>query len=174
MLPQRKPLRLKGYDYSTEGAYFVTVCTFERKALLGCVVGTGVLARPPYAQEDSLPGVELSPYGVVVDKVIRQLHGFYKDISVDCYTIMPNHVHLLLSVLENGRAGTPVPTKGMSTIAKWISTLKRFSNKECGCNLWQARFHDHIIRDQRDYDRHAEYIETNPLRWELDELYIAY
>ena len=100
MFPQRKPLRLKGYDYSTEGAYFVTVCALERKALLGCVVGTGVLARPQDAHEGSLPGVELSPYGVAVDKVIRQLHEFYKDISVDYYTIMPNHIHLLLSVSE--------------------------------------------------------------------------
>ncbi|MBE6767911.1 MAG: hypothetical protein E7549_03260 [Ruminococcaceae bacterium] len=181
MLPQRKPLRLKGYDYNTMGAYFVTVCAADRKNLFGCVVGTGVLTRP---QTEHGPTVQLTSYGTVVDKYIRQLHAFYEHISVDHYTIMPNHIHLLLSVSADGRVGRPggrvgrpVPTAAaakMSMVAQFVATLKRFSNKECGRQLWQARFHDHIIRDGADYERHANYILENPLRWELDELYIPY
>ena len=171
MLPQRKPLRLKGYDYNTMGAYFVTVCAADRKNLFGCVVGTGVLTRP---QTEHGPTVQLTSYGTVVDKYIRQLHAFYEHISVDHYTIMPNHIHLLLSVSADGRVGRPVPTAAaakMSMVAQFVATLKRFSNKECGRQLWQARFHDHIIRDEQDYRKISEYIQNNPARWEPDCFY---
>ena len=93
---------------------------------------------------------------------------------------MPNHIHVLLWVKENkgvtddGQSGTPVPTnveKANVTCSQFVSTFKRFCNKEYGQNIWQARFNDHVIRNREDYEKHEKYIHENPLRWYYDELY---
>ena len=162
-LPKRKPTRLKGYDYSTPEAYFVTICTQERKKILSnIIVGDGVL---------DVPQNILSNYGEIANKYIKQMNGFYKHISVDKYVIMPNHIHFILSItdLKIGTSRTPSPTN--SEISKFISTFKRFCNREYGKNIWQRSFHDHIIRDEKDYQKIWEYIDTNPLKWELDCFY---
>ena len=78
--------------------------------------------------------------------------------------------------MDNGQSGTPVPTnvaRANSTCTQFISTLKRFCNKEYGKNIWQARFYDHIIRSRDDYNEHISYIDENPVRWFYDELYAA-
>ena len=162
-LPKRKPTRLKGYDYSTPEAYFVTICTQERKKILSnIIVGDGVL---------DVPQNILANYGEIANKYIKQMNGFYKHISVDKYVIMPNHIHFILSItdLKIGTSRTPSPTN--SEISKFISTFKRFCNREYGKNIWQRSFHDHIIRDEKDYQKIWEYIDTNPLKWELDCFY---
>ncbi|MBO7288664.1 MAG: hypothetical protein J6V03_01565, partial [Clostridia bacterium] len=82
-LSKRKPVRLKEYDYSTPGAYFVTVCTKDRIELLSSIsVGDGVL---------DVPQNILSEQGRIADKHINQMNNFYKNLSVDKYVIMPNH-----------------------------------------------------------------------------------
>ena len=164
---KRKPTRLQGYDYSSPGAYFLTVCTKDRKCVLSRIVGTGVLDGPC---------VELTSHGVVAEKYLRQLDDFYEDISVDSYVIMPNHIHILLVVKDfpaKGPSGTPVPTGRVqnSTVSRFLSTFKRFCNKEYGENIWQYRSYDHIVRDRADYETHLEYIRHNPARWREDELY---
>ena len=163
-LPKRKPTRLNNYDYSTSGAYFITICTKDRKVILSdIVVGTGV---------PDCPKIKLLKHGKIADKYINQLNNFYNNISVDKYVIMPDHIHLLLSINNveiNGQSRTPVPTNNSvkidntnSIIAKFVSTFKRFCNKEYGENIWQARYYDHIIRGQNDYNEIWEYIENNP------------
>ena len=84
---------------------------------------------------------------------------------------MPNHIHMLLGITENGQSGTPVPTRANSAFSKFISTLKRFCNREYGENIWQARAYDHVIRNRQDYEEHWRYIGENPLRWRDDLLY---
>jgi len=158
----RKNTRLQGYDYSTEGAYFLTICTENRKCLLSRIVGTGVLDGPK---------IELLSYGKIAAKYINQLSDFYHDLSVESYVIMPNHVHILLCVKHKGPPETPVPTAQNSTVSRFISTFKRFCNKEYGKNIWQSRSYDHIIRNQEDFDKHLEYIYENPFGWENDQLY---
>ena len=165
-LPNRMSNRLPCYDYSTSGAYFITICTQNRKQILSKLVGTGVL---------DCPQVQLSKYGKVAERYILQLNNFYDHISVDKYVIMPNHIHILLSV--QGQSGTPVPTDDCeidnknSTVAKFVSTFKRFCNKEYGENIWQNRYYDHVIRNQQDYNDIWEYIEFNPTQWKKDSLY---
>ena len=83
---------------------------------------------------------------------------------------MPNHIHILLRVKE-GPSGTPVLTNQNSVVSRFVSTFKRFCNKEYGHNIWQARSYDHIIRDERDFHRHLQYIYENPFGWQNDELY---
>ncbi len=184
--------------------YFITLCTQNRRCILSRIVGTGVPDCPrveltkygklvgtgvPDCPRDELanygklvgtgvpdyPRVELTKYGEIADKYIRQMNDFYDHLSVEAYVIMPNHIHLLLFVKENGQSGTPVPTTNVtranSSFSRFISTFKRFCNKEYGENIWQARSNDHIIRDREDYEEHLRYIRDNPLRWCCDELY---
>jgi len=166
-LPKRKPNRLENYNYSENGAYFITICTQNRKKCLSkIIVGTGVL---------DCPKIQLYKKGIVADKYIHQLNQHYKNVSVDKYIIMPDHIHLLLSVNnvnENGQSRTPVPTDNNSktdnrnsTVASFVSTFKRFCNKEYDENIWQERYYDHIIRNQNDYNEVWEYIDHNPKKW---------
>ena len=162
-LPKRKSPRLREYDYNDTAVYFVAICTQHRKCLLSNIVGTGVL---------DCPNIELTTYGRIAEKYIKQLNDFYNHISIEDYVIMPNHIHLVIFIRKSGQSGTPVPTtKSNSEYSKFISTFKRFCNKEYGENIWQSRSHEHIIRDYRDYERIKTYILENPLKWEFDELY---
>ncbi len=157
-LPSRKPTRLTDFDYSTPGAYFITICTENKQHILSRIVGGDVL---------DAPRINLSSYGKIADKYINQLNDFYDDICVDKYVIMPNHIHLLLFVNENGASRTSPPTVQHSVVSRFVSTFKRFCNKEYGSNIWQRHFYDHIIRNQRDYDEIWQYIENNPRKWIL-------
>ena len=90
---------------------------------------------------------------------------------MDNYVIMPNHIHILLCIEGGGPSGTPAPTLQNSTVSRFVSTFKRFCNKEYGQNIWQRHFYDHIVRDQADFDKHLQYIYENPYGWQKDELY---
>ena len=162
--PQRKVNRLKDWDYSEKGCYFITICVKDRKCILStiCVVG-GVLDAPV---------VELTKYGHIVDEQIKTMNEIYKNINVQHYVIMPNHIHLIIEI-DNAdeTSGRPSPTRSNSLISQYISTLKRFTNKNCGADLWQRSYYDHIIRNEADYMEKAEYILTNPDRWAEDEYY---
>ncbi len=158
---ERKPTRLKEYDYSTNGVYFITICTKDRKCILSRIVGDGVL---------DVPKVVLSEYGRIVCKHLEQISNHYDYLNIDNYVIMPNHMHILMNVCANGMSRTPSPTNNV--ISSFISTLKRFVNKETGVNLFQRSFYDHIIRDECDYIEHYTYIENNPSKWDSDELYV--
>lgn len=128
------------------------------------IVGDDVLGVPN--------NVELLAYGRIADKYLHQFNRFYDKITVDQYVIMPNHIHILLLVSENGSPGTSTPTnRQTSAVSHFVSTLKRFCNKEYGNNIWQRGFYDHIIRNQKDYEEHLRYIHENPIRWYYDELY---
>ena len=164
-LPNRKRNRLENSDYSQNSAYFITICTKDRNRILSkIIVGTGVL---------DCPKIQLLDYGIIAEKYINQLNGFYNNISVDKYVIMPDHIHLIITV-KNGQSGTPVPTNinskidnKNSVIAKFVGTFKRFCNKEYGKNIWQPRYYDHVIRNQNDYNDIWEYIDNNPQKWSL-------
>ena len=149
-LPKRKPTRLQEFDYNTTGAYFITICTGQRRQILSRIVGTGVLGDPQ--------NVELLPHGMVADKYIKQMNGFYENITVDQYVIMPNHIHLVLFVREDGSPRTSTPTKQTTTVSHFVSTFKRFCNKEYGGNIWQRGFYDHVIRERKDYEKIVKYI----------------
>ena len=174
--PKRKPLRLQEYDYSTPGGYFVTICTENRRRILSeVVVGDGVL---------DVPLVRLSPYGKIVEETLHEIVEHYDWLTVDKYVIMPNHIHLLLGIQGSGTSRTPSPTSrndnGMSRtpsaandrLPKLISTFKRFSNRRSGCELWQRSYHEHVIRNERDYREIWAYIDENPARWTEDRYYI--
>ena len=156
--PKRKVLRLKDYDYSQTGGYFITFCTENRAPLLSRItVGKAALR---------LPQVELTEYGRITEKYIQNISVAYPHISVENYVIMPNHVHLLLLVGDGGQ-GAARPT--VSAVVRSIKALVR---KETGKSLFQNSFYDHILRDGQDFLIHWDYIETNPGKWAEDEYHI--
>ena len=154
-LPNRKNIRLKNYDYSQNGAYFLTVCIKDRHELLGKIdVGTNCV-RP-----------QLSEHGMVVEKEIAILNATYEDVKVDKYIIMPNHIHMIILVTaEPGR------TQFVPTISRIIKQFKGAITKKTGVPLWQPRFHDHIIRNEDEYQKAWQYIDENPLKWTEDKYY---
>lgn len=158
-LPKRKQIRLKEFDYSRDGAYFVTICTKDRKEILGEIVGGGTLDATK---------MNLSPIGQIVEKYIESTERI-KSVRVDKYVIMPNHIHLILVVDNNGTPRASSPTN--ETIPHVVSTLKRFVNRDVGENVFQRSFYDHVIRNEYDYKEIWEYIDTNPLKWKEDCFY---
>ena len=157
-MPKRKAPRLKGFDYSTTGAYFITICTKERQNYFWNNVGA-TIGRPQ--------DVELSPYGKTVDDAINNISNIYPSISVEQYVIMPDHIHLLL-LIHADDCGRPMVAP---TISRVVQQLKGYVTKNIGVSLWQKLFFDHIIRNRQDYEEHVKYILENPLRWHYDKLY---
>ena len=133
-LPNRKQNRLKNYDYSQPNAYFVTICTENRKNMLWENVGASI-ARP----ED----VQLSAYGKIVEESIQNIANHYGEITVDNFIIMPNHIHLLLQIHadSNGRAMLA------PTISTVIAQMKGVVTKKIGHSIWQKLFQSSPVDD---------------------------
>ena len=126
--PKRKPNRLSCYDYSTPGAYFLTICVEGRKCILGRIVGGG---------NTDAPKVALSAIGTIVQRNIESSKQIPR-VYVDKYVIMPNHIHLLLLVDAASPNETPRSlTPANAVIPRYVSALKRFCHKTAGIQIFQ-------------------------------------
>ena len=146
-LPKRKPIRIENYDYSTPGAYFITVCVNDRKPILWNV--GAAICRP-----------NLSKIGAVVDMAILQIPEHYPAVSVDKYCVMPDHIHMILSINtdEDGRQiAAPTVSTGVGHMKRWVSM-------QLGQSIWQKSFIDRVIRNDKGYRAVWEYIENNPVK----------
>ena len=156
-LPQRKPNRLFDYDYSTSGAYFITICVQDRKRILSDIVGDGF----------PVP----KPCGIIAEKWIRQIPDKYPSVAVDRYVIMPDHIHLLLRFEMGLGTGNPSPTIG--TVIGWykyqVTKQINLVTNANGEKVFQRSYYDHVIRNQQDYDEIWEYIENNPRKWVIQK-----
>lgn len=161
-LPECKRIRLQAFDYSGDGAYFVTVCTAQNKNIFANLVGADII-RPNGT-------INLSEYGFIVDKAINSIARIYPNIEVQKYCIMPNHVHMILLVLPTRDSGRMISAPTLSTI---IGQMKRYVSKECGFSVWQKSFYDRVIRDRDEYEKIWQYIDENPLKWHFDKYYIT-
>jgi len=161
-LPKRKRNRLESYDYSQNGAYFITICTKDKRKLLG-TVGRDDLGTP---------FVTLSKQGSIAQKNIDLIELHYKCTLVDKYIIMPNHIHMIivLSILHDGVPRSSRPTA--VSISSIVAAFKKFTAKEMGINIWQTSFHDHVIRDEEDYLRIWQYTDENPAKWAEDAYFV--
>jgi REP element-mobilizing transposase RayT len=170
-MKERKSNRLKDYDYSQNGYYFVTVCTKDRREVFGNVVeGRMVLNR----------------YGKIVDQCWHDLRKHYLNCSLDSFGIMPNHIHGIIVIDNENTVGNglkPFPAHGLSEIMRGFKTFSSRKINAAGNGLkpfptttaknsnsfqWQKSFYDHIIRDEESLNRIRQYITYNPLKWELD------
>ena len=169
-LPQRKRNRLEAYDYSAPGAYFVTICTHEKRCILSRIV-VGALHEAP--------AVRLTEAGVIVQRVIEALPARFPELRLDNFIIMPNHIHLLLQITGE-RALREAPLQkdgGRSLLAQAVGYLKMNSSKAIHMRypeltVWQRSFHEHVIRGDDDYREIYEYITDNPARWAEDRYHM--
>ncbi|MGN0571467.1 MAG: transposase [Candidatus Fimenecus sp.] len=104
--------------------------------------------------------MQLSHYGKILLHQIEEINRTYSHLQIEHFSIMPNHLHMIVTVYKNGSSGTPTPTNAV--ISAFVSTLKRFTNQKAGVKLWQRGYYDHILRDEDDYLRAWQYIEENP------------
>jgi len=158
-LPERKQIRLRDYDYSQAGCYFITICAKNRECLFGDIVGGEMLPNE---------------YGMIAKSEIERISTRYDNVSIGGYVIMPNHVHLIVRINPSERIN-PFPTKVAdipNIIGKYKAGVTRIVGnafmRSAKRAIWQGRYHDHIIRNEKSYQEIAEYIENNPMRWELD------
>ncbi len=167
-LPQRRSPRLPEYDYSSPGAYFITICTQDRRCILSEINVEALHEAPAGA-------IRLKAAGRCVQEALESLRGRYPGLHVDHYVIMPNHVHLMLRI-EEDRAIRESPLRSgekRSLIDKAVGFLKMRSSRMIherfpDLQVWQRSFHDHGILGARDYLEILTYIESNPLRWKED------
>ena len=161
----RRSIRLKEYDYSLPGAYFVTVCTHNREYLFGNIVNDEMV---------------LSEYGKIVEDVWYNLTGHYQNIKLDKFIVMPNHIHGIIVLIDVDIVGAgfkPAPTDLIKyyPLSEIVRAFKTFSarhvnelRKTPGIPVWQRNYHEHIVRNENELNRIREYIINNPLRWQFD------
>ncbi len=185
--------RLPGWDYSSPGAYFVTICTKKRKCFFGEIIDGKM---------------NLSEMGEIANQYWIEIPDHFDNICLDKFVIMPNHIHgiLFINDKKNGRIDRPhsrrdainrVSTIGntndtnhtnggatgyynpmihqnISKIIRWYKGRTSFEIRKNNPEFaWQSRFHDHVIRDENELNRIRQYIVNNPEQWEKDNNYVA-
>lgn len=181
---KRNTIRLKEYDYSQAGFYFVTICTKDRENIFGAIENNEMLSNE---------------FGIVINQIINELSTRFKNIIIDKCVIMPNHVHLILQIIDDdnkhhnvgvelalpnnannfnktikekykGRASSAPTIPKIVQAFKSISTIEinRIKNLS-GLLVWQRNYYEHILRNENELFETRKYIEQNPLKWSLDE-----
>lgn len=148
---RRKRIRLENYDYSSDGAYFVTVCVIRKDISLWKNVGANCV-RQNITQE-------LSDIGKLVDNEIQKIETIYDSVTVDKYCIMPDHIHMILLIDTKWR------TQFAPTISRVIKQFKGAITKKLGFSIWQKSFNDEIIRNEKAYLEIWQYIDENPVKY---------
>lgn len=167
---QRKPNRLKEYDYSQNGVYFVTVCISNRDISLW--------DEQAFRETDDVgaiinrPNPPLSPFGIIVNEAICGIESHYDHVSVNKYVVMPNHLHIIFVVEKTNEDERAINNRPYGIVSTVMQQMKRHVTKQLGVSIWQKSFHDHIIRDENDYLVRWQYIDNNPARWTEDEYYL--
>ncbi|HMV95081.1 MAG TPA: hypothetical protein PKE48_02155 [Anaerolineales bacterium] len=176
----RRSIRLKGYDYSQEGAYYVTIVTWQREFLFGDIVNQEMM---------------LSPYGEIVQKWWEEIPVHFSNVETGAFVIMPNHVHGVIYILDERRGTVSVPHDnvtqyalggetpplrafdGIPTLGQIVAYFKYQSTKEMNkventgtvTKFWQRNYYEHIIRNEKDLQNKTDYIEANPRLWNEDD-----
>ena len=152
--PRKKPNRLPDFDYSQNGAYFITICTKDRQHLLSCIAVGTTIGRPP--------AVHLTEIGQLTETAILASPDHYPGVYVDHFVIMPNHVHMIMRLFNGDGRPMVVPTVG-----RILQQMKGWVTKQANQPVWQSRYYDHVIRDEYDYKVKYQYIDENPANWLL-------
>ncbi len=185
---RRKELRIKHYDYSSQGAYFITICVQDRKRILSEIISTvggGAhdalaesqlsMARGGVLDDPFQPQIRLTNIGKIVEKNLLSSESI-SGVTIDQYVIMPDHIHAIILLdpekyIKGSERSSRAPTPTNEMLPHVISTLKRFCHKEIGDKIFQRGYMEHIVRDREDYETRVKYIYENPMRWYYEELY---
>ena len=167
---QRRSIRLKEYDYSQEGAYFVTVCTQKHYCLFGKIVDGAML---------------LNQFGEIVHNEWMRTAIARPNAAIDSFIVMPNHLHGIIIINEYnirrgdpaGRPYTPMPRGPSSnSIGAMVGQFKSLATKRVhalrgtpGERVWQRNYYEHVIRNDADLNDIRQYILDNPVKWDTEE-----
>ncbi|MDO4230182.1 MAG: hypothetical protein Q4C98_10230 [Capnocytophaga sp.] len=191
----RRSVRLKGYDYSGEGLYFITICCQNKEHFFG---------------EITNGDIELSDIGRIANQCWKEIPNHFKNVVLHSFVIMPNHIHGIIEIINNDSDSVGEnyyspknvsPQNGLSKNetaknddrAKDISPLPNGTSKTIGSivrgfkigvtkwvrvntdifQIWQRNYHEHIIKNYESYCKITEYIEKNPLKWEEDCFFVG-
>jgi len=161
-------MRLKEYDYSSAGAYFITIVSYKRINIFGSI-NNGV--------------VHLNQIGKIIEKTWLEIPSHYPNVTTDAYVIMPNHFHGIIIIHNNDVVGarhaaplqTNTPKRKSQPLGVIVGSFKSAATKRVlrsgllkHKRIWQRNYYDHIIRYEDDYYKICEYIEFNPINWEFD------
>ncbi len=183
----RRSIRLKGYDYSRAGAYFITIVVKRRECLFG---------------EIADGQMQLNEFGHIVESVWDQLPARYPGIELDSFGVMPNHVHGVVVITADAVGANPVGAihelplpesllrespprdthdpaqRRKMLLPKIVGYFKMNAAKQInlarqtpGLPLWHRNYYEHIIRNEADLKRIRDYIQANPARWAGDQLH---
>lgn len=166
-LPKRKNTRLAEHCYSNGGSYFLTICTKDRARILSRIE-PGAEGDYPYDGDGRYVRVVLSEYGKIAEKHLLRVNRS-KKVRVENYVIMPDHIHLIATVLGDEWQEKKAPAS--EAIACFLSMFKRQCNKELGVSIFQRGANDHVIRNVQDREAVEHYILYNPARWYFREIY---
>jgi REP element-mobilizing transposase RayT len=179
----RQSIRLPAYNYSQPGAYFVTICAYQRQCIFGEIIDGQM---------------RLNQYGAIVAETYQWLCQRYPYLHTDEWVVMPNHFHAIMVITDQPRVDTAKPCRGGSRTApttneqynanvinkqrkplgRLIGAFKTVSTKKInilrdapGTPLWQRNYYEHIIRNPDAMDKIRQYIINNPVLWNIDQLH---
>ncbi len=150
----RRSIRLRDYDYARAGAYFVTICTWQRECLFGEIVAGEMV---------------FNNMGSIAGAAWTDLCKHYRHMELDAFIIMPNHLHGLIVFSDEQagkRHGLPEIIRGFKTYSSRRINAVR-NNR--GCPVWQRNYYDRVIRNEDELTRARSYIVNNPMKWEHDK-----
>jgi REP-associated tyrosine transposase len=172
----RRSIRLKGYDYSSEGGYYVTIVTWHRDCIFGEVV------KPEFPSEAY---VNLTALGKIADECWRAIPDHFPNVELGAHVIMPNHVHGIIVITDNGRGAAllrpydndPYPHKinvkpgslGVIVRSYKSAVSYRIHKEHNATGIWQRNYYEHILRDEKDLQNKIDYIAANPMLWDEDD-----
>jgi len=153
--PQRKSPRLQGYDYSQSGAYYVTICTHQRDHTFGT------------KNEE----MYLSNAGTIASKRWHGIPKHYLDVELDAFVVMPNHIHGIIVLTGDSNFKTYLGRIINAYKGAVTARIRKMADAEIV--VWQSRYHDRIVRNERELNAIRQYILYNPVSWAKDEFYTS-
>jgi putative transposase len=157
----RRSIRLKGYDYAKNGAYFVTMCSWNREFVFGDITDGKM---------------RLNDCGLIIDITWCWLEKHYNHVELAEFVIMPNHLHGTLLIDRNMGGSRTAPTERIKPLGRILGAFKTRSTKLMnefrqtpGSPIWQRNYYERIIRNETELNRIGDYIVSNPSNWIDDE-----
>jgi REP-associated tyrosine transposase len=160
--------RLRDWDYRSRGWYFVTICAHNRRSIFGRIIDKEM---------------QLSQIGSVAESELRSISTRYKNVLVDEHIVMPNYVHAII-MIDGDHCFTPSSKCSVTTYAAFespragslsaiVRSYKAGVTRKCHGlgirqEIWQSRFHDHLLRGDRAISAVREYVCNNPANWVMD------
>jgi putative transposase len=166
---RHRTVRIQGFDYSQPGAYFITICTWQKDLIFGNIAkGT----------------IHLSKVGEFAGKELEKLSLTFSEIHLDTFVVMPNHVHILITISENDTAtssvkaskteafGHPVTGSIPTIVRAYKAAVTRRAallRDSPVSQVWQRNYYEHVVRTEREKERIYAYIVSNPIQWDFDD-----